>query len=850
MRHLCHILPALASYAAIFCAAMALADEPSAIEPREATADEARFFETHVRPVLATRCVKCHGHQKQESQLRLDSLAGMLAGGESEEPAIVPGKPDDSVLIAAINHESLEMPPDRKLPRAEIAALTEWIRIGAPWPKSVEAIRPAQLDDAVKITAEDRRWWSFQPVADSDVPQVEDDGWAKNDLDRFIFQRLAAEGLKPSPEAEPSQLLRRLYFDLVGLPPTPEEITAFEKRIAELVAKDPHPEGEGASQSAIRIPQSAIEEVVDRLLARPQYGEKWARHWLDLVRYAESDGYKADGFRPEAWRYRDYVIKSLNDDKPYDRFVMEQLAGDEIAPESTDALVATTYFRHGQYEYNQRDVRGQRDHLLEEITDVTGDTFLAMGMACARCHDHKFDPILQRDYYRLQAFFAPLLWREEKMVGTVEQLAEYQKKLTAWEEMTADVRRELDAIERPVLLKTASGETYEKFTPDLQAMIFKRPSERSPLEFQLADLASRQFTVDATKLPEKLSGQQKQRWEELKTKLGEYEQHKPQPLPTWTFCVSDVAREAPQTLIPGREPLGDIAPGYLSVIDSNPAEIPRLPEGIASTGRRTALARWIASPKNPLSTRVIVNRVWAQHFGRGIVATTSDFGRLGAKPTHPELLDWLTMRFVENGWKLKPLHRLIVLSATYRQTTSPEHLDELLHKDPQNLLVGRMNVRRLDAEQIRDALLAVSGDLDPKAGGPSDAPGGPRRTIYTKVLRNTQDPLLAAFDAPSGLSGSADRPTTTTATQALLLINGEWGLRRAHELSKRLRKFQAENDEKFVEQAWLLVYARTPTDEELAESLEFLKVDNDARAGVIVDFCHALLNSNEFLYVD
>ena len=674
-------------------------------------------------------------------------------GGESGDPAIVPGNAEESPLIAAINYESLEMPPDEKLSDAEIEILTTWVKLGAPWPGGDNAV--VSTPKKSKITNEDRAWWAYQPVKDHAPPTVDDAGWSRNDVDRFIFAKLQAEQLSPAGEAEKRQLVRRVYFDLIGLPPTADEIEAF--------VNDNSP--------------TAYEDLVDRLLASSQYGEQWARHWLDLVRYAEGDGYKADGYRDQAWKYRDYVIKSLNDDKPYDRFVIEQLAGDEIAPQDPDLRAATMFLRHGMYEYNQRDVVGQWNQILNEITDTVGDVFLGAGMGCARCHDHKFDPILQKDYYRLQAFFTPLVWREDAPLASIDELRAYRGKLTQYETATADVRRAIDEIERPILLRTAGGEGFSKFTPELQAMIAKPDYDRSPYEHQIAELAMRQMPFDRKKFETKLDDKLKTQLGDLAKRLAQFDGQKPQPPATCSFAVSDVGPTAPPTFIAGKERLGEIKPGFLSVLDERDAEIAPLEAALQSTGRRTTLAKWIASADNPLSTRVIVNRVWQYHFGVGLATNSSDFGRLGDEPSHPELLDWLTKRFVDNGWRLKPLHRLILTSATYRQSALATN-DAAMLEDPSNRLLWRQNIRRLDAEQIRDAMLAAVGELDRTAGGPSVGHAAPRRTIYTKVMRNTQDPLLAVFDAPDALASSPSRPTTTTAPQALFMINGSWTLQR------------------------------------------------------------------------
>jgi hypothetical protein len=372
------------------------------------------------------------------------------------------------------------------------------------------------------------------------------------------------------------------------------------------------------------------------------------------------------------------------------------------------------------------------------------------------------------------------MWREDAPLASIDQLRTYRAQLEKYEAATANLRRELDAIERPILLRTAGGEGFSKFTPDLQAMIAKPAYERTPREHQLAELAARQMPFDRKKFETKLNDELKAKLSELNEQIAQFDELKPQPLATCSFAVSDVGVKAPPTFIPGKERLGDIAPGFLSVLDERDAEIAPLDPALQSTGRRTALAKRIASEQNPLSTRVIVNRIWQYHFGAGLATNSSDFGRLGDPPSHPELLDWLTRRFLEEGWRLKPLHRLIVTSATYRQAALRSDESAML-KDPSNRLLWRQNIRRLDAEQIRDAILAATGELDRTPGGPSVGHAAPRRTIYTKVMRNTQDPLLAVFDAPDALASSSGRPTTTTAPQALFMINGPWSARTQRE---------------------------------------------------------------------
>ncbi len=764
--------------------------------PAEPTAEQVKFFETSVRPVLATRCIKCHGSKSQESELRLDSRPAVLKGGESG-PAVVPGNLEESLLVEAVRYESFEMPPDEQLPDEQIAAIARWVKMGAPWPSDVTLA--AQRRTPV-ITDEDRAHWSFRPVADPPPPEVADAIWCRSEIDRFVLGRLEQEGLAPAREADPIQLVRRLYFDLVGLPPSPAEIDEY--------LADDSPD--------------RYERLVDRLLEDPRYGEKWARHWLDIVRYAESDGWRQDGFRREAYKYRDWVIRSFNEDKPYDRFVAEQIAGDEIDPGNPDAITASAYFRHGIYEYNQRDVETQWDNILNEITDVTGDALLGLGMACARCHDHKFDPIPQEDYYRLRAFFEPLLWREDQPLADVKQRAAYAERLAAWEEATAEIREKLDAIERPVLLRAAGGQGFDKFAPHLQAMMLKRPENRTPREHQIATLALRQLSLDRAKLPDRLRDEQKAEWESLQAQWKHLEDLKPQPLPVRRFAVSDAGPVAPPTYIPGLEEQGSVEPGFLTVLGGPPARIEPPHEALQSTGRRTALAAWLANENNPLTTRVIVNRVWQYHFGKGLVTTPDDFGRLGEAPSHPGLLDWLARRFVEDAWSFKALHRRILGSATYRQTALRPPPKVAQQIDPENRLLWRMNLRRLEAEQIRDAMLAASGELDLRMGGASVAASSPRRSIYVKFIRNTPNAILGSFDMADGFRSTARRNVTTTPLQALLMTNGPFVNARARSMAVRLRRI-APDDDALVAAAYRLAYGREPSREEQREAVEMLR---------------------------
>jgi hypothetical protein len=757
--------------------------------------DPAAF--TRIEPLLRENCFKCHSHSadKIKAGLVVDSLAGLLQGGD-RGPAVIPGDVEGSLLIKAVRYTDpdLQMPPrGKQLSMAQIKDLEEWVKLGAPWPPSNK-----KPERSAKFTDEDRQWWAFQPVRPPPVPEVHDGGWSRSPVDKFVFQKLAAEGLTPSPEADRAALARRLYFDLWGLPPAPEELDRF--------LADESPE--------------ACEKLIDHLLASPHYGERWARHWLDLVRYAESDGYRIDDYRPHAWPYRDYVIRSFNTDKPYDRFVREQLAGDEIDPGNPEMLVANSFLRHGIYEYNNRDARGHWTTILNDVTDVTSDIFLGLGLQCARCHNHKFDPILQRDYYRFQAFFAPMLPRQDLVLATARQRAEYEGKLAKWNELTSDIRRQIDEIES-VYRDKARVEAIIKFPEDIQAMIHKPKAERTPYEHQIAELAWRQVTHEYVRLDTRIKSPDKEKLAALRQELARYDSDKPEPLPP-AFTVTDVGPTAPAVFIPKGGNRESIEPGYLTLLEEKPARIRPVGAALNSTGRRSELARWLTQPDNPLATRVIVNRIWQYHFGRGLVATASDFGRLGERPTHPELLDWLATRFVKDGWSFKKMHRLILASSVYRQSATAPPPEAARMKDPENRWLWRMNNRRLDSEQIRDALLAVSGELDLTMGGASVDVSNPRRTIYTKVMRNTRDPLLDAFDAPEGFASTAQRNVTTTPTQALLMFNSATLLQRAKALAGRLQQLGLPDPDR-VGEAYRLAFGRKPTDEEQAAGMRFLR---------------------------
>jgi len=729
------------------------------------------------------------------------------------------------------------------------------------------AHRPARSAEArlPEFSSADRAYWAWQPI--QRPASMEEIDLKVHPVDSFL---LPGSTSAYRQEADRRTLVRRATFDLHGLPPTPQEVADF------VADKEP----------------LAYERLVDRLLASPRYGEHWARYWLDLVRFAESDGFKSDDIRPNAWRYRDYVIRAFNDDKPYDRFVSEQLAGDELAPDDLEARVATGFLRLGPYEENARDVLDQRSNVLNDVTDVTGQVFLGLTFACARCHDHKYDPILQADYFRLQAFFAGLAFTDDQPLATAAAQAEHDEQMRKWEEATTEPRRQLAEIEAPYRAQLRADK--RTVFPDYVQVMLDTPAERrSPLERQMAELAERQLHLQSEEVLKKMSPADRERAQELARRLADPSQvARPAPLPR-AMLAHDSGPIPPATMIPNQERV--ITPGFLSILDPGPAAVASPSD--RSSGRRAALARWIADPQNPLTARVIVNRIFEQHFGRGIVATSQDFGRQGARPSDPALLDFLSADFIAGGFRLKALHRLLMTSAAYRQRNQTAGGNQA-SASAESATWWKTAKRRLTGEQLRDAMLAVSGELNLQMEGPSirgelppgisvayawepdpDAAQRNRRAIYMFARRNLTDPLLDAFDRPDSHEPCTRRQETTTAPQALTLLNGTWTLDRARALADRVLQMASGEKQRVVDAAYQATYQRDPTaaeraaaDNFLSDQAEFvaqrLKADAEqatrlalptgtptdsadkAWRAALVDFCHVLLNTNEFLYLD
>jgi hypothetical protein len=758
-----------------------------AIAPARATDPEAgdgsRLFRDKIAPVLKAECFACHSTEakKLRGGLRLDSREAALEGGDSG-PAIVPGQAGESLLIRALRHEDgLAMPPKKpRLPETTITDFAKWIDAGATYSTMGESptAGPSPIQQA-------RSHWAFRPVKKADSPVVADPAWVKNPMDAFILAKLEARRWRPAPPAGRGEWLRRVTFDVTGLPPSPVETAAFENDLSPL----------------------AEERVVDRLLDSPRYGERWVQHWLDVVRYAETEGFEYDRHIPDAWRFRDYVIGSLNRDKPFDRFVVEQIAGDEIAPGDRECQVASTFHRLGPVRRNagNPEIALSRNEVLTERTDIIGTAFLGLTIGCARCHNHKLEPISQKDYYRLQAYFAATEEHDINLATEVER--------KAWEETRKRVQGEIKKLQAKA--RKASGPEKARLTKEIEDLEDSIPSPPA--------------TIPA------IRNDREHRTPIHVLKRGVWENK--------------------------GEPVGPRPPNVLV-----PDDLAEVPADVADP--RSRLARWLASPEHPLTARVIVNRLWQHHFGTGLVKTVNDFGTRGDRPSHAELLDWLAATLVENGWRLKPVHRLILLSGTYRQSSHPPRsgIEVPLREDPENRLLWRFNRRRLEAEEIRDAMLAVSGRLNPRAGGPSvivpmdraivqvlykpsqwqvarDATDHDRRSIYLIAKRNLRLPFMEVFDAPTLATSCPRREASTHAPQSLELLNGRLSNDLAAAFATRLRRETVGVPSQLIHRAYLLAIGRPPAPREEAAAMEFL------RDGPLEEFALALFNLNGFLYV-
>ncbi len=906
------------------------------------------FFRDQVRPLLVSQCLGCHGPDKKKADLDLSRRETLLQGGENG-PAVVPGKPQNSLLFKKVS--AGKMPPTKPLSPEQIATIKQWIAEGAVFDRQ----------PLVKVTKGEIPW-SFRPISRPAVPQSRFDQLSQNPIDLFLFAKLAEKDLAPSPPADKLALLRRVTVDLTGLLPTPAEVDAF--------LKDASPE--------------AYHKVVDRLLAAPAYGERWARHWLDVVRFGESHGYEQNHLRPNAWPYRDYVIRAFNNDKPFDRFVAEQLAGDVLARGDPAVEVATGFLVAGMFDtVLGRTIelfRQQRANDLDDMVSTVGAAFLGLTVGCAKCHDHKFDPIPQKDYYRLAAVFAGVRHGERVPAGKetgwaqrhgqrLRQVVRELADLEAKARLVVLREQGLDPVPRPAVSPRYNGDDFptvtarfvrftilatndglepcldelEIFGPDSTVNLARAKGAKASASSLLPGYAIHQihhltdgrygnswswiskqrgggwaqielpaaakiarvaWSRDAGEFPKfndrlpsayqiEVSGDGKN-WRTVAT--GADRALAPEAIPPRALARALTAdqekkrqgllAEAKELLtnaidegsrirayigqfaVPHPIPLlkrGDVMqpgevvpPGALAHIPGLSADL-KLPDNAVEPARRLALARWLTDPKNPLTARVIVNRVWQYHFGRGLAATSSDFGNNGSRPTHPELLDWLTRDFLDHGWRLKRLQKQIVTSYAYRQSSAAGAL--ALAKDAGNLYLGRMPLKRMEGEALRDAILQVSGKLDRTVGGPSFAlfkyrvvnvaiyepleefsPATWRRGIYAYSARAIRDDLLGSFDCPECAQRTPRRDITTTPLQALSLLNGPFAVQQAEFFAQRIQKEVKDTPGTQVIYAFRLAFGRSPTRPELQASLELI-----SRRGLTA-LCRALLNANEFLY--
>jgi Protein of unknown function (DUF1553)/Protein of unknown function (DUF1549)/PA14 domain/Planctomycete cytochrome C len=965
-------LQVLAGAAVIFAAHMAagFAQQPGQNPADKSGLEDKAFFEKEVLPVLKANCYKCHADGKARGGFSIADRVGLLKGGDLG-PAISLERPAESLLLKAINHrDELSMPPSpaAKLPQKEIDLLTRWVKAGVPGiPEKVVA---NVAKKGSEITAEERSYWAYQPVKKPPIPDVKREAWIKNPIDNFILAGLESKGLEPASPVDRLALCRRVYYDLIGLPPTPEEIDSF--------VNDPAAD--------------AYERLVDKLLASPHYGEKWARHWLDLVRYGETNGFEFDQPKPFIWRYRDYVIEAFNRDMPFDQFVREQIAGDLVTKVTPDSLIATGYYRVGQWDSGAADRVLQKYEVLDSILSTTGQVFLGMSIGCARCHNHKGDPILQTDYYRLLAFFHNIsdygAKNTKRVMATVERQS-LEKVAKEKHEREIELAREIYVLEQrfAVALAAKKGlrisdlptsdlievtyrfyrDTWEKLPdfdnllPEAEGPIANNyftlaPASRSEamgfvFEAKLKVLKDGQYTFDlestdgarmlidgktvldqpgkgkqtaskkvelrAGLLPvrleyfntydqpqlkiewsgpgidrrplteiagkdqvdlaalirnhgaEVLSVKDKQQYIKLIDELQQSRQTKPTEIGIQVSCVVESGSVPTNLLIRGNPKAKGamVEPGFPEVLIPDKAA--------AIKGGRLALADWLTDPKNPLTARVMVNRLWQYHFGRGIVPTPNDFGKFGEAPTHPELLDWLASEFVAGGWKIKQMHKLLMTSSAYRMSSKASANG--LKVDPSNMMFWRFNMRRLSAEEVRDSILSVSGRLNLKMAGPSVYPPisrevlagqarpgtgwkpsppdeAARRSVYVHTKRSLLVPILAQFDQADTDASCPVRFTTTVPTQALGMLNDDFSNEQAKLLAQRLVKESPNDVDAQVRRAIRLTTGRIPGRDDVSKDVGFIKTlqrqDNLNELEALRLYCLLALNTNEFIYLD
>jgi len=764
-----------------------------AAEPNEAdrSIDRADFeyFEKKIRPLLAKRCYQCHSAdaEKLRGNLRLDSRADLLSGGDTG-PAVVPGKPDESLLIESVRYgsDSYQMPPQGKLPEPEIAELENWVRRGAPLPES-QQVAP-RTEEGIDYR-QGRQFWSFQPVARPALPEVRNDPWCRNRLDRFILARLESEGLDPSPTAERRTLIRRLSFDLVGLPPSPAEIEAF--------LADDSPD--------------AYQRLVDRLLASPQFGQRWARTWLDLARYTDATASWLNS-TAQAYLYRDWVVAAMNRDVPYDQFVRRQLATD-LMPQTGPADIAAlgflglspTYWK--ELKLPAEIIKVIVADEWEERVDAVSRTFLGLTVACARCHDHKFDPISMEDYYSLASVIASTRLTERPIIPAAEYAVVKEAK-----DQVAKLNKQLDPLKKQKNPPEEVQQQIAQLKQQIEQIRRNTPHFDTPLANAVEDAAL--YVVRAGENPQS----------------GSRLQYEPEPRDLPVFIRGNPNRAGQPT-----------QRRFLRVLSEDALTF-------SQGSGRLELANAIVGDATPLAARVIVNRIWQAHFGRGLVDSPSNFGQLGDRPSHPELLDDLAAGLIAHDWSLKWLHRQIVLSATYRQSSAPDPARAKI--DAQNRLLWRMNPRRLPIEAWRDAMLAASGELDLAQGGPATdlkQTDNRRRTLYGKVHRREVADVLRLHDFPDPTAHRPERAETTTPLQGLFVLNSPFVSARAESLARRVRREVPDDTAGQIQRAYRLLFGRPANEEQVELGQVFLAEGGE---GAWAQYAQVLIGSNEFLYVD
>ena len=828
------------------------AEEQTSKKKRDAefSAEQIEFFEKSVKPILSAKCFKCHGGEKEiRGELRLTSRKRVLAGGESGEVVSL-DDPSESLLLNAISYDDADyqMPPAGRLSQKHIDILSRWVKMGLPWTPGdecpvIEAHGPPEVND------ETRAFWSFQPVVRPKAPTVGNAAWVASPIDAFILSKLESEGLSPAPPAGKLALMRRAYYDLTGLPPKPADVERY------LADKSP----------------DAYEKLIDRLLASPHYGEKWGRHWLDLVHYAESNSYERDNPKPEVWRYRDYVIHSLNADKPFDQFYTEQLAGDEMPDTTTDSIIATGYYRLGVWDDESADPPLARYNELDDWVTITSQVMLGLTMNCCRCHDHKLDPLPQADYYRFLAFFHGVRsyqngpdglkkkFNNGNFVGSLRgQLPPKAREAAAvaakkYDQQLAELAAQVNAIDKKIEPQLKGGEKDDFAYESNRVYIVK---------------------ANAGKL---VSLEDANRYASLVTRRRELTRQRSQ-VDAKVLCAKGTVKP-PLTHIKIRGNAGvngkEVEPGFPQVLGFEDPKFSTPPAGAKSSGRRLVLAQWITNPRNPLAARVLANRIWQYHFGRGIVRSPNNFGFKGNPPTHPQLLDWLAAELVQRGWRLKSMHKLMMMSNTYRMSSEAE--PKALAKDPRNNFFWRFNMRRLTAEEIRDTILATNGRLNRQLGGPSIYPIIPkevlagqskpgnnwhksserdraRRSVYVHVKRSLLVPILAQFDLADTDNTCPVRFESTQPTQALGMLNSAFLNEQAKVFSERLRRGAGDDLQAQVQFGLRLALSRPITAKEVARGVDLVtklrKEENVSDEESLRMFCLMTLNLNEYVYLD